>query len=765
MLQIQTEARRRIQTTSSFRTVFKKEDGAIDLASIMVGIVVIGLIGGVIAATVFAVIPWTQDNAAKQQLDAIVVAESAYKGLSSDTPPALPAGHQANSYANSASLADAKLLQEDDAYCVMTVNDGTGYQGFARSASSNIFYVTHEISQPRPFSGVLPADCSHLSVDGDDEQTALPEAELPVEALSSQIVMQYKSDQAQTVALPLQDGEGVATWSDGVVTPLDSGKTISRDLAAGEEYVVIFEGEATKISYQNLPGADALQGVSHIGADTGVTDASSAFAGAANLTDVPASIPITITDMTKMFDGATSFNDPDIREWDVSNVEKMTLMFNNTPEFTQDLKQWDTSSVENMAFVMGADKWLPDNIEYNPIRVTTTLTLNCPTAAKVEFPIRETISDMEFTWSDGVIGNLRSGTGNREFYSRQLAAKTPYTVVIEGKYDSFSLAFNDSSQTNISGSNCFQSFDHWGSDTGVTKAIRAFQGTTTTMSLPTSLPPTLTDMTRAFSSTSATFDFTNAGQWDTSNVTNMSYMFYAAYKFNDPIINNWDTSNVTNMSGMFGNATTFNQSLNNWNTENVEDMSGMFQNTTQFNSAIDNWNTHKVTNMSGMFYDAVRFNHPLSNWNVSSVTNMENMFRNAKTFNQNLAWDTRNVENFTRTFYEAAKFNGDISTWNTSNAKTTQAMFQNAIVFNQPLNNWDMSKVTDMSYMFHTASAFNQPLDKWDTSNVTTMFYSFWMAKAFKQDISNWDVSKVTMYKPFNTLSGMTAEQTPTFKA
>ena len=63
---------------------FKNEAGAIDLASIMVGIIVIGLIGGVIAATVFAVIPWAQDNAAKQQLDSVASAQAAYVGLSAD---------------------------------------------------------------------------------------------------------------------------------------------------------------------------------------------------------------------------------------------------------------------------------------------------------------------------------------------------------------------------------------------------------------------------------------------------------------------------------------------------------------------------------------------------------------------------------------------------------------------------------------------------------------------------------------------------------
>ena len=38
--------------------------------------------------------------------------------------------------------------------------------------------------------------------------------------------------------------------------------------------------------------------------------------------------------------------------------------------------------------------------------------------------------------------------------------------------------------------------------------------------------------------------------WDTSSVTNMSYMFSFAIAFNQPL-NAWDTSSVTDMSRMF----------------------------------------------------------------------------------------------------------------------------------------------------------------------------------------------------------------------
>ena len=53
---------------------------------------------------------------------------------------------------------------------------------------------------------------------------------------------------------------------------------------------------------------------------------------------------------------------------------------------------------------------------------------------------------------------------------------------------------------------------------------------------------------------------------DTSHVTDMSFMFYKARSFNQPIAN-WDTSNVTNMGSMFSSASSFNQPIGKWNTK------------------------------------------------------------------------------------------------------------------------------------------------------------------------------------------------------
>ena len=40
-------------------------------------------------------------------------------------------------------------------------------------------------------------------------------------------------------------------------------------------------------------------------------------------------------------------------------------------------------------------------------------------------------------------------------------------------------------------------------------------------------------------------------EWNTSNVTDMNYMFYGCNKLTSVDVSNWDTSNVTNMNGMF----------------------------------------------------------------------------------------------------------------------------------------------------------------------------------------------------------------------
>jgi surface protein len=277
-----------------------------------------------------------------------------------------------------------------------------------------------------------------------------------------------------------------------------------------------------------------------------------------------------------------------------------------------------------------------------------------------------------------------------------------------------------------------------------------------------------------FESCSSITNIPNINSWDTSNVTDMSYMFQAAELFDDNIgnwnvsnvidmtsmfdsaflfnnggsstISNWNTFNVTNMSNMFLFASIFNQPLSGWNVSNVTNMSSMFE-LSSFNQPINNWNVGNVTNMAGMFAQTI-FNQPLSGWNVSNVTNMSYTFHTSS-FNQNInSWDVSNVTNMNNMF-SSTPFNQPLNSWNVSSVTNMSYMFRGAQLFNQNIGSWDVSNVLNMSQMFQgtpSINAFNNggspSISGWSTSNVTNMFGMF-NATPFNQDIGNWDVSKV----------------------
>ena len=163
MQTIAIKMREKKKQISSEKGLFRNEAGAIDLASIMVGVIVIGLLGGVTAATVFAVIPWAQDNGAKAQMDSVVAAQSAYVGLSSSVPPAVPAGHPTNSYASSTQLEETNLLKRGGKHCTISTDAGKGYTAFTRSDSGKIWTASDKKTSPEIFNGTLHADCQFLA--------------------------------------------------------------------------------------------------------------------------------------------------------------------------------------------------------------------------------------------------------------------------------------------------------------------------------------------------------------------------------------------------------------------------------------------------------------------------------------------------------------------------------------------------------------------------------------------------------------------------
>ena len=104
------------------------------------------------------------------------------------------------------------------------------------------------------------------------------------------------------------------------------------------------------------------------------------------------------------------------------------------------------------------------------------------------------------------------------------------------------------------------------------------------------------------------------------------------------------TTNITDMSGMFFYAESFNQDISSWDVSNVTDMAGMFWEASSFNQDLSLWDVSQVTEMGGMFSWASSFNQDLGSWDVSNVSSMFQMFSGASSFNQDLSsWDVKQV--------------------------------------------------------------------------------------------------------------------------
>jgi surface protein len=206
------------------------------------------------------------------------------------------------------------------------------------------------------------------------------------------------------------------------------------------------------------------------------------------------------------------------------------------------------------------------------------------------------------------------------------------------------------------------------------------------------------------------------GEWDVSQVTNMTNLFRDAGSFNEPI-GGWDVSSVTHMDRMFQEAATFNQPIGDWIVSNVENMMFMFQGAASFNQPIGGWDVSRVTQIIGMFRGATSFNQPIGSWDVSRVTQMVGMFRGAASFNQPIGgWNVSRVTQMGGMFRGATSFNQPVGGWDVSNVVGMRHMFQGAASFNQPIGNWKVSPFADVRDMFEGAIAFtgtksvNQPI-------------------------------------------------------
>ncbi len=198
---------------------------------------------------------------------------------------------------------------------------------------------------------------------------------------------------------------------------------------------------------------------------------------------------------------------------------------------------------------------------------------------------------------------------------------------------------------------------------------------------------------------------------DTSNVTNMRYMFYWCTSLVELDVSNFDTSKVTDMNSMLSACTTLTElDVSNFDTSNVTDMSWMFYNSTNLiDLNLSTFNTSNVTDMSYMFnscYSLTKLD--VSNFDTSNVTDMMGMFARSSSLTElNVSnFDTSNVTDMSYMFsycYSLTKL--DVSNFDTSNVVDMGRMFIDCRGLTElDVSNFDTSKVANMNNMFNGCS-------------------------------------------------------------
>ena len=275
---------------------------------------------------------------------------------------------------------------------------------------------------------------------------------------------------------------------------------------------------------------------------------------------------------------------------------------------------------------------------------------------------------------------------------------------------------------------------------------------------------------------------------NTSNVTDMSWMFSNSSSLTDIDISMLDTSKVTTMEAMFsGCKAAKNINLKGIDTSKVKymgksrkDAEGMFEGCTSLtNIDITRLNMDSLVSTSSMFKDCSSLTSiDFSGRNLNAVTNMNSMFSgcsNATTINLT-GTTTRDITDLGDLFYNCSKltdidFSGfnttkvttitslvngcaaltkvDLSTFDTSNVIDMSALFNNATILKEIIlgDSFTTGKVTDMSYMFNGCNALESiDLSNFDTNSVTTMQNMFWKCNSATQITfgPNFNTAKVT---------------------
>ncbi len=269
------------------------------------------------------------------------------------------------------------------------------------------------------------------------------------------------------------------------------------------------------------------------------------------------------------------------------------------------------------------------------------------------------------------------------------------------------------------------------------------------------------------------------GNLNTSEVTNMGYMFAGCTKLTSLDLSGFNTAKVTDMSYLVSSCSELKTlNLSGWANTKATNMGNMFYNCKKLQTlSLTGFATPAATSMGSMFYNCnALMSLDLSGFNTANVTNMASMFyncNNLQSITLGSGFNTAKVTNMTAMFRNCSSLLSlDLSFFNTAKVTDMRSMFAGCSSLtsldltgfsNASVNNGSMSNSPEgqMSCMFDGCSSLVTLTlgSSFCSSQVQSVYKMFNGCEKLESiDLSSFNLSKASYVSYlFNGCSSLTS--------
>ena len=374
-----------------------------------------------------------------------------------------------------------------------------------------------------------------------------------------------------------------------------------------------------------------------------------------------------VTNMGYMFHNCIKLTSLDLSSFNTSNVTDMFFMFYNCSSLTSlDLSSFNTSQVIEMSCMFENCSnlrtiYVGNGWSTAVVTSSGDMFYNCTRLVGSRGTTYNASNPMNKTYA-----HIDGGTSNPGYFTAEgeepwtgpeaYACYTSSNTTLTFYYDNQRSSRPGTTYTLNTGNN-YPGWKTDGTNANVTKVVfdPSFAG-----ARPTTTYEWFMHMDNLQSITGMSY-------LNTSEVTNMAWMFGYCAGLTSLDLSHFNTSKVTNMGEMFyGCSSLTSLDLSSFNTSQVTRMDAMFGCSSLTSLDLSGFNTSQVTNMSQLFYSCSSLtNLDLSSFNTSQVTRMDAMFNrcnNLRTVYVGNGWSTAAVTNSTSMFYGCTSLVGGMGT-------------------------------------------------------------------------------------------------------